>query len=110
MLSDGQCPSSRADARDLKKISPFGRNDISLLCALAQPSDLGLIRPLAEPLREIFRNRPVRIAHPTKSFVLFVSFVVNTYSLALRLVSTADLTRVAKLMSGFTLSVVPWAT
>jgi hypothetical protein len=27
--SDGQCPSSRVDTRDLRKISPFGRNDIS---------------------------------------------------------------------------------
>jgi hypothetical protein len=36
----GRCPSSRANVRDLGKISPFGRNDIKselgALCALAR--------------------------------------------------------------------------
>jgi len=40
-------------------VSSFGFRNSNIyfltLCALAQPSDLGLIRPLAEPLRERFR-------------------------------------------------------
>jgi len=40
----GRGPSSRADARDIRKISPFGRNDKgSFFAFLAQPIDLGLI-------------------------------------------------------------------
>jgi hypothetical protein len=64
--------------KGLKQIHFF----FSDLCALAQPSDLGLIRlsprlirlwrTLAESLREIIRDRPVREAHPTKTFVSFV--------------------------------------
>ena len=43
----GQCPSSPVDARNLKRISPFGRNDNdSDLCAFA-------------PLRE--RSSPARL-------------------------------------------------
>jgi len=34
-------------------------------------------------LREILRDSPVREAHPTKTFVPFVSFVVNAACFAL---------------------------
>ena len=56
-----------------------------MLCVLAQPRNFGLIRPLAEPLREIFRvfvlrllgflqlSFRIRFSH----YVNYVPFVVN---------------------------------
>ncbi len=50
-LSNGRCPSSRADARDLKKISPFGRIDILFLplrlCAFAGEMPISYFAPFA---------------------------------------------------------------
>ena len=47
------CPSARANARDLKKISPCGRNDIS--------SGLGVFAPLREayPNPRVFDHRKI---------------------------------------------------
>jgi len=51
----GRVPSSRANARDLRKISPFGRNDTERHFACFAS------------WRETFRDRSVREAHPTKT-------------------------------------------
>ena len=48
----GLCPSSRGNARDLRKISPFGRNDIDAeLGALAGGISESEMFPMSEYLR-----------------------------------------------------------